>query len=136
MATPLIIGSDQEAAFRALKRYAAEHVVDMNKLMPALETEKGKRKHLEKMSQQTLEVPMGFRVTYSVERNHPAGTCRHLSMSAPAKDRVPSPEAVWMVAEYFGFKGGLAACAVWEEELERGDGRQIAINIVQPLMEN
>lgn len=134
MPTPLIIGPREVALFRAMSVYAELHPIDMKELMPALETPEGKVEHMEQMTKQTVTLPLGFLVTYSVESGHPAGTCRHLSMSSPVNGRIPSPEAVWMVAEYFGFKGGLEACVIWDEELQRGpEERQIAVNIVQPL---
>lgn len=133
MATPLVIGPDEETKFAALKNYAASHVIDMAEVMPMIQTKKGKRKHLERMNKYTIALPFGFTVTYSVEIGHPIGSCRHLSMASAVPRRVPSPQAVWMVAEYFDFKGGLEACTVWPEEL--GDGGT-AINVVQPLKVN
>jgi hypothetical protein len=130
----LIIGPVEEATFATLAKFAEDHPVDMGEIMEMIKTPAGKAEHVERMTKQSVALPLGFLVTYSVETGHPAGTCRHLSMSSPVASRVPSPEAVWMVAEYFGFKGGLGACVIWDEELQRGQGeRQIAINIVQPL---
>jgi hypothetical protein len=76
---------------------------------------------------------MGFLLTYSVELGHPAGIARHMSMSSPAKGRLPTPEAVWMICQELGYVGSLAQCLVWIEDLERGQEREKAINVVQPI---
>lgn len=44
--------------------------------------------------------------------------------------RLEALEAVWMVAEEFGFVGVITDCALWIEKLS-GHGR--AINLVQPV---
>ena len=84
-----------------------------------------------RMTAQTITLPLSFMVTYSVEIGHPAGRCRHLSVSIEQEGRAPGAEAVWMIAEEFGFYGSLESCTVWLEELR---GRQsIAVNVVQPF---
>ena len=130
MATPLIIGPDEEAKFAALSKYANEHTIYMPDVMKLIATKAGERKHLDRMSDYTISLPFGYTVTFDIEIGHPIGTCRHLSVAAPLKGRVPSPPAVWMIAEYFGFKGGYSNCRVWDEDID--DGR-ITINVVQPL---
>jgi hypothetical protein len=54
-------------------------------------------------------------------------------MSLAKPGRVPSPEAVWMVAEVLGFRNSIAHCRSWREDLRNGG---VAINIVQPLAHN
>ena len=98
-----------------------------------LKTAEGKRQHMDQMNEQSIAIPMGFLVTFSIEAGHPVGVCRHMSMSVMREGRAPNPEAVWMVAEELGFQGGLSACHVYKEDLQRGDERAIAINVVQPL---
>lgn len=84
------------------------------------------------MTAQSIRIqgPWPFFVTFWIETNHPVGTCRHMSMSITRDNRVPSPAAVWLIAEVLGFAGGLEACRQWPEELSDGG---TAINIVQPL---
>ena len=89
-----------------------------------------KAKHMKQMTRQTIQIPMNFLVTFSVETGQPMGVCRHMSMSVDQEGRTPSPEALWMVAEEFGFVGSLQDCKVWKEDLQ---GHGIAINIVQPV---
>lgn len=132
-ATPLIIGQSQIAALAALRTLAARNPVDMPALMRRIETPEGKEAHMRQMDAQTIDIPLGFLVTFSIETVH-GSVCRHMSMSSPRRGKVPTPEAVWMVAEQLGFVGGFEACARWPEELQRSPGdRQVAINLVQPL---
>lgn len=131
--TPLIFGERERASLEALRELAAAHPVDMTGINERLATAPGKRAHMDQMNEQTVVIPVGFLVTFSVERGHPCGTCRHMSMSSPAKGRAPTPEAVWAIAEALGFAGGLEACTVYLEELQRGDGRTDAVNVVQPV---
>jgi hypothetical protein len=131
--TPLVIGAEQLRQLETLRELAAANPVRMQGLVARIGEPAYKAAHMAQMSLQTIVLPFGFCVTFSIELEHPAGTCRHMSMSAPRKDRLPAPEAVDMVAEHLGFIGGFRACRVWLEDLERGDGKQQAVNIVQPV---
>jgi hypothetical protein len=131
--TMLVIGERERESLGALRMRAAAAIVEMQGLPARLATPEGKRAHQEQMNAQSAVLPVGYIVTFSIERGHPCGVCRHLSMSTSAPDRVPRPEALWMVAEILGFCGGLEACVVWDEELQRGPARAIAINVVQPI---
>jgi hypothetical protein len=129
MSTPFLIGPVEIEALHQLREMAAAHPVDMQKLVPQLKNKKGKRRHMDQMNRQSVMIPVEFLVTFSIETGHPAGTCRHMSMSSPAPGRVPLPEAIWMAAEELGFIGGLERCMVWLEDLTQGK----AVNVVQPL---
>lgn len=135
MATPLLFGEEQRQALRALRERAAANPVDMllligpdKKIRPGLVDA-----HRAQMNDQTVMIPVGFLVTYSIESGHPVGTCRHMSMSSPAKGRLPAPHAIDMVAEILGFIGGHQSCVTYVEELQRGSGRAQALNVIQPL---
>jgi hypothetical protein len=78
---------------------------------------------------QTLELPLGWKVTFSVEEQ-PFGWARHMSMSSPAKGRVPHPVAVEWTMKALGFVRQLGACFVYPEKYEHG---RIAINVLEPL---
>jgi hypothetical protein len=127
--TALMIGAEEHAALDALKRLAAEHPVDVRALTVALALPGVKAAHMAQMTRQSVHLPADFLVTLSIETGQPVGTCRHMSMSVGHPDRLPSPHAVWLVAEVLGFWGSLADCAVWEEALTQG----AAINLVQPI---
>lgn len=130
---PLIIGPNEIAALADLRERAAQHPLDMSTVVEQIKTPEGKRRHMRQMSEQTIDVPLAYVVTFSIERGHPGGTCRHMSMSSDLPGRTPIPEAVWMVAEQLGFVGNLKECAVWLEELMRGDHKANAVNVVQPI---
>jgi hypothetical protein len=133
-ATPLILGVAQSAQLAALRDLAIKHPVDVRGLLEAIKTPAGKERHMRQMDAQTVDIPVGFLVTLSIETGHPVGACRHMSMSSPRRGRLPTPEAAWMVAEHLGFVGGFEMCQHWIEELQRGPReRAQALNIVQPL---
>lgn len=129
---PLILTHDVIARLERLRIFAATRPVDMTVLMEAIKDPKRKRRHLKRMTAQTIRIegPWPFFVTFSIETGHPAGTCRHMSMSIMRKGRIPHPLGVWLVAEHLGFSGGLGACQWWPEDLSDGG---TAINVVQPL---
>ena len=126
----LLIGPTDELAMRNLTALAAEHVVNIPDLLAKLSTSDGKAAHREQMTRQTIALSGEWLLTYSIESGHPAGLCRHLSVSVQGGQLVPSREAVWLLAAQFGFTGGLEASTVWLEEL-RGHGQ--AVNVVQPF---
>ena len=130
MSTPLVITPIEIEKFKALKAYALKNPIDMREVEEMVKTPAGLRRHIDRMSVYTVEMPFGFTVTFSVERGHNIDTlCWHLSMASPNPNRLPTPEAVKMVAEHFGFTGDLQNWAVWIENLKDG-GK--AINVVQP----
>jgi hypothetical protein len=131
--TPLVLGPEQLHQLADLRILAAEHPVHMKGLTEKLADPNYKAVHMAQMSRQTVVLPFGFCVTFSIEQGHPAGVCRHMSMSSPVLGRAPSPEAVDMIAKELGFLGGYRCSTVWLEDLERGDGKQKAVNLVQPL---
>ena len=132
MPTPLIMGEFETAKLHALRELAVQHPVQMVGLLERIGTPAGKRQHMAQMDRQSVEIPVGFLVTFSVEIGHPGGTtCRHMSMSSPVHGRVPSPEAVQWVCSELGFTGPLddGTHTVWIEELKQGR----AVNVVQPI---
>lgn len=128
----LLIGDDQRADMRDLRERASAGPIDMPALKKRIATKTGKTAHMRQMTAQTIVLPFGFLVTYSIETGHPCGTARHLSVSLvnAAIGKMPHPIAVWEIASEFGFTGALEECAVWIEALE---GHGHAINVVQPL---
>jgi hypothetical protein len=130
-ANPLILGATQKRDLASLKAKATADPVDMAEVMRLVETPAGHERHHRRMRSLTIEIPVDFAVTYTIERGHPIGVpCQHLSMSSHRHGRAPTPAAVWMICEELGFRGGLEECRVWTEDI---GGRDIAINVVQPL---
>src|SRR5262245_47388151 len=129
--TPLLINATVRAQIKDLITLADANPVDMPTLQTRIATAEGKRHHMAQMTQQTINIPIDFMVTYSIEHGQRCGPCRHMSMSVGKKGRVPNPVGLWMVAQEFGFWGALDQCeAVWDEKLL---GHGIAINIVQRI---
>jgi hypothetical protein len=130
---PLIITPEVTDAFTALRDLAAANPVNIQKLAEVIKHEAGRLAHRDQMQNQSLLIdtgPFNFVVVFSVETHHPCGTCRHLSVSIVRDGRVPSPEAVQLIAEYLGFEGGITDCTIYPEKLSDG---ATAINIVQPV---
>lgn len=129
---PLILGASQEREIAALRDKATKEPIDMAAVMPLMQSEEGRRQHIERMQHYTINLPLAYVVTYTIETGHPCGTCRHLSMSSKRMGKVPTITAVKMVCEAFGFVVGssLDQCTVWLEEIGAGDQ---AVNVVQPL---
>lgn len=139
--SPLVVGPEQRAQLAKLREIARLHPVDMQDLKRRIQTPRGKRLHKMQMTAQSVWIPTAFVVTFSIETGHPAGACRHLSVSSDVRGRLPTFEALWMIADPLGFVGSLQLCRMWLEE-----GGQIfefdalpdavqhgAINVVQPL---
>lgn len=129
MSTPLIIDDAIRAQLHTLRKLAEANPVDMPPLLARLTTPEGKAAHKAQMTQQSVEIPLAYLVTFSIERDHPCGTCRHMSMSVAREGRVPNEFALWMVAAELGFWGSLKECTLWSEHLL---GHGVAINVVQP----
>jgi hypothetical protein len=70
-----------------------------------------------------------YRCAISFEEQ-PAGLCRHLSVSVKKRGKLPSPEAMKMLAEEFGFTSGWPPSRgrVWLEEFEPNHH---AVNILE-----
>lgn len=131
MGTPLVIDEEVRGQIKALVQLAEANPVEMAGLLEKLKDPAKKKEHMAQMTRQTIQIPLAYWATYSIEHGHPCGTCRHLSMSVARKDRAPNEVGLWMVAQEFGFWGTMKDCVgVWPEELQ---GHGMAINIVQPI---
>src|SRR5580765_7822714 len=133
---PLVIGAEQLRAIAAAIERAAKHPVTLEQLKAQaidnvgfeLTLEKRKAALGENWQRQNLSenvlLPFGYRAAISFEYQ-PIGLCRHLSVSVDRKGKLPSPEAVDMIAKAFGCEHPLDA--PWLEEFSPG---HVAVNIV------
>lgn len=129
--TPLVIDEEVRSQIKACVELAEANPVDMPTLMERIKDPVKKEHHMAQMTRQSVKIPLAYVVTFSIERGHPCGECRHMSMSVSREGRVPNPIGLWMIAQEFGFWGSLEECAaIWEEDLQ-GHGK--AINVVQPV---
>jgi hypothetical protein len=128
--SPLVLGRAETDKIATLRRFASANPLDVLEIREMMKTREGYNKHYRRMKRYTIVIPTAFVVTFSIETGHPAGLCRHMSMSSKKHGRTPTPEAVMMLTEALGFVGGLEGCVIWEENIGGGD---VAINVVQPV---
>jgi len=126
-----MIDDNVRAQIKALIELAEANPVEIRGLLARIKGDEGKAHHMAQMSRQSIDIPLMYVVTYSIEVGHPCGKCRHMSMSVQREGRIPNEIGIWVVAQEFGFWGtSLRDCVgVWTEDL-KGHGK--AINIVQP----
>lgn len=130
----LIIDARVLVEVERIRTMALAKPVDMQRLMSVIKLPRGKAVHMKQMVKQTIDIPIGYVATFSMEIHAPRGLARHLSVSVDRPGKLPSMEAVWMIAEAFGFTGALTDCTIWLEELQRDDIRQNVPNLVQFVM--
>lgn len=127
---PMLIDEDLRARLRDLAKKAEQNVVPMLRLAQLTENPKGPglEAHMQQMVAQTMDIPMCYCVTYSVEEQ-PFGLARHMSLSITTPGaRIPHPVALWEVACLLGFWGNLCDCdSVYPEPQTQ------AINLVQRM---
>lgn len=131
--SPLLITPEIVEKLKALRAQAERDMVNINTVIEMLKTKTGKRRHMERMTRQTLVIPgpWPYFVTFSVETGHPAGLARHMSMSVQREGRVPSPIMAWHIAGYLGFSGEFSACdEMYRENLSDGG---VAVNLIQVM---
>lgn len=131
-AAPLLVTPAVVASLHALRDYVrSAPVVDVRTLAARLTLPKARKRHGAQMNRQTISIPgpWPFYVTLSIEHGHPIGAARHMSMSVDRLERLPSPEALRIIATELGF-GPFDGCTIWPEKLS--DGRS-AINMVEPI---
>jgi hypothetical protein len=112
---PLVIDDVQ---LRALREYAEAHKINSDEMKLMVE---GKAAFVGDRPGHSLDMPVGFRVVYSIEE-HPqedgkTAWIRHMSMSQARPDRDPNIIALQMVATALGFPN-LDECMVRHNEMD------------------
>lgn len=124
----LLIGDEERAMIGALRARAAGNPIDPVKAMASAKADPEAFRR--RMASMTIELPIGYFVTYSIERQ-PGGLCAHLSVSVARARMMPSTAAVDVIAEAFGMEAlGEGRSKVW---IERIDEVTKAVNIIQVL---
>jgi hypothetical protein len=126
---PLIINEPIRSAIRALREKASANPTPLGRIKELAARGLDPADSLYPFADQTLDLPFGYRVTYTVDQQ-PTAFCRHLSVSVAQRGKVPSIEAVRMLAQEFGFLNELEHCVIFTETFDPGHR---AINIVEPL---
>jgi hypothetical protein len=125
----LVIGEAQRRLIAELKAFAAANPQDA--ISAKTVADRDMAAYRDMMSTLTLELPVGFVVTYTHEMQPKAGLCHHISISVRRPKKVPHPEAVQMILNEFGMRPlDDAPGGVWVEEI---DPVTKAINVVQPV---
>ena len=129
MTRALLIGPAEEKLIAALIEKASRHVVSFEAM--ALRAT-GKVKGIaEANSAWTIEIPAGYRATFTHEEHKPGVVCRHLSVSVDEAGMGPHPAAFSAIMRAFGFKNQLGALPSWLEDI--GAAGAFAVNVVEPL---
>jgi hypothetical protein len=126
----LIIGEAQQRQIAALRAFAAENPMDAAKL-PLYVKGKDATEIRDWMKQFSIELPVGFVVTYSHEIQPyapPPGLCHHLSVTVAVRDKMPNPIHVQAILQLFGMAALENADALWIEEV---DPHTKAVNVLQ-----
>lgn len=128
---PLIIGPNEQALIRGVIAKAAAEVLP-HAVMKRLAGRTRTPEFATMNNDKTIDIPDGYRATYSHEEHLPGVVCRHLSISVKNAlvGKGPNPHAVGMIMAEFGFKSVLGGCPMWLEDL--GDDA-FAVNIVEPV---
>jgi hypothetical protein len=138
---PLFIGPDKQAELNAAVERARAKPLSIHQVMQgakgidqsagvlSLADRKGKP---EPRHAQQVELPVGYRVSISVEEQ-PAGMCLHLSMSSSARGKVPHPDAVRMVLDVIGIERSLPYRTWIEEFLVDGKPGGHAVNVLMVM---
>ncbi len=100
MAVPLVIDEAARERIAAVREFAEDNFIDEQQMRRLMETGEA----IGDLDGYSVNLDFGFRVVYTIER-HPGGWMKHLSMSLNVPNRGPSPPAVDMVLEEFGFQG-------------------------------
>ncbi len=127
MLRPLVIDNNVRLAAQAVVDYAALHAHTCHDLMAVI---KGTRQPAGDDRRHVLEIPVGYRVVYSIEQQAaPLGWCHHLSVSIPVAGRAPSIEAVNEIGKLFGMDLRLPQCDPDRLHVYMEDGTE-SVNVV------
>lgn len=127
----LVIGETQRKQIADLVAVATANPLDARRVKAAADRDLVAYRDM--MATLTLELPIGFLVTYTHEQQPQAGLCHHISISVRRPKKMPSPEAVQVILMEFGMRpledrqGGF-----WIEDI---DPVTSAVNVVQPVIE-
>ena len=126
----LVIGAVQKQQIATLRALAAENVMDPEAMKTA--AAKDIAAYRQMMTELSIELPSGFLVTYSHERqpDPSLGVVQHISISVDAPNRTPHPAAVNMILGLFGMQSFDQSLKVWIEDVSKTEK---AINVVQRL---
>jgi hypothetical protein len=128
MSRPLVLDEEGRARIAEVRAYAEANVEPLHAMvrrMGRADQAPGVRNR----EKTTVVIPFGYQCCFTLEQQS-AGNCRHLSVSVPDPGRAPSPAAMLLLMEEFGFTAkSLEDVHVWAEGLAK-KGHQ-AINVLE-----
>lgn len=115
---------------KEIRAYARDNIISLAEVVRRVGDQS---RHIGDDPNYRLEIPFGFRVVYSEERQT-AGLCAHISISVDAPGKLPEPIAVQAIMALFGVRTLLPECLyVWTEALDGGDW---AVNVLAIIKED
>lgn len=123
----LIIDEAIKNTAAAVVKHAEENVFSMDDL---LDISNGSAKSVGNRDGFTFEIPMGYKVVYSIE-NQVKGKLRHLSVSVDTPGKTPHPQAVSEIMKLVGFENDISE--VFNVSLEPLDGGITAVNVIEVI---
>lgn len=128
---PLVIDDLVRARIREVKAYAEAHKCGIHELFHRI---KHKTQPIGTDTGFCVEIPMDYRVVYSIEEQpEPHGWCHHLSMSVGAKGRAPNEHALLLIAQEFGCRIDSLEKTIMYLEGEESTGAVPAVNLLVPF---
>jgi len=124
----LIIGEAQRQQIAELKAVAAANPQDP--VSAAAAAARNMRAYRDMMATLSVELPVGYDISYSHEKQPTAGLCHHISISVRRAKKMPGTEAVAMILEAFGMRPMEKSDGLWIEDINPVTK---ALNIVQTI---
>ena len=124
----LIIGEAQRQQIAELKAVAAANPQDP--VSAGAAAARNMRAYRDMMATLSVELPVGYVIAYSHEKQPTAGLCHHISISVRRAKKMPGTEAVAMILEAFGMRPMEKSDGLWIEDINPVTK---ALNIVQTI---
>lgn len=105
MLRALVLDSASLEKLAILKKHAEDNVFSMDDVMDMVND---KKTRIGDMKGFQIDIPVGFRVCYSME--YCPHLCRHLSISVDAPNGLPNVVAVEEIMKHLGFTQPLSDC--------------------------
>lgn len=123
---PFIIDEEVRLKLSDLSRHAEENIFSMDDL---LDIKNGAAPPAGDREGFSVSLPFGYKVVFSLD-GLPTGASRHLSVSIPEPNKLPSVEVVSEIMALLGFKDFLQDAHISIEELP---GERKAINVQEVI---
>ena len=96
----LIIGPEEQEMLQTLKSYAEAHAFSMDDLLDRCNGAPAPGD----IPSFRCEIPVGYRVVFTIEATSNNKTCRIVSISVPTPGKFPSKESCQMIMDHLGFQ--------------------------------